>query len=204
VGASTFVEAGQVAGRIGPNAIVRVAEALPARIGAAATHAVFEAAGLAHYLRTPPASMVDEAEVRRLHEALRRELGLPLAREVAREAGSRTARYLLAHRIPRLAQRVLKLLPAPVAARALLAAIGRHAWTFAGSGAFSAHAGHPTVLTIRGNPMCEGLQADAPACDFYAATFEGLFSALVHPASQVIETGCMAQGAPACVFEVRW
>lgn len=202
--ASTLGEAGQIAGRIGPNAIIRVAESLPARIGAAATQAVFEAAGLAHYLREPPGSMVDEAEVRRLHEALRRELGWPLARDVAREAGVRTARYLLAHRIPRLVQRILKLLPAPLAARVLLAAIGRHAWTFAGSGAFSARAGRPVVLTIRGNPMCVGLRADAPACDFYAATFEGLFAALVHPRARVVETACTAQGAPACVFEVRW
>lgn len=202
--ASPLVEAGQVAGLIGPNAIIRVAESLPARIGAAATQAVFEAAGLAHYLREPPGSMVDEAEVRRLHDALRRELGWPLARDVAREAGARTARYLLAHRIPQPVQLVLELLPGAAAARMLLAAIARHAWTFAGSGEFSTRAGRPVVLTIRCNPMCVGLRADAPACDFYAATFEGLFVALVHPQARVVETACMAQGAPACIFEVRW
>jgi divinyl protochlorophyllide a 8-vinyl-reductase len=52
--------------------------------------------------------------------------------------------------------------------------------------------------------MCVGLQADAPACGYYAATFEGLFAALVHRRARVVEVACEAQGAPACVFEVRW
>ena len=202
--ASTVVVAGLVSGRIGPNAIIRVAEVLPGRVGAAATQRLFEAAGLAHYLREPPGSMVDEAQVRRLHEILRRELGWTLAGEIAREAGTRTARYLLAHRIPRPVQVLLKLLPAPLAARALLSAITRHAWTFVGSGEFGARPGRPVILTIRRNPMCVGLQADVPSCDFYRATFEGLFEALVHPGARVVETACAAQGAPACVFEVRW
>ena len=193
-----------VSGRIGPNAIVRVAESLPAHVGAAGTELLFESARLAHYLRAPPQSMVDEAEVRQLHQVMRRELGVAMAGEVARDAGARTARYLLAHRIPHVVQRLLRLLPAAAAARVLLAAIERHAWTFAGSGVFRARAGRPVVLTIRGNPMCVGLHADAPACDFYAATFEGLFAALVHPRAQVVEAECMAQGAPACVFHVRW
>jgi divinyl protochlorophyllide a 8-vinyl-reductase len=191
-------------GRIGPNAIIRVAEVLPARIGEAATAALFARAGLSQYLRELPVSMVDEAQVQRLHEALRRELGEALAREVAREAGVRTAAYLLAHRIPRPVQWLLMILPPAAAARLLLSAISRHAWTFAGSGDFAARAGRPIVLTIRNNPMCAGLQADAPACAFYAATFEALFSALVHPRARVVETACEALGAPECVFEVRW
>lgn len=202
--APAVAAAERASGRIGPNAIIRVAESLPAHVGAAGTQALFDAAGLAHYLREPPGSMVDEAEVRRLHEVLRRELGAPLARAVAREAGARTARYLLAHRIPALVQRLLRVLPAAVAARVLLRAIARHAWTFAGSGEFSARIGPPVVLTIRRNPMCAGLHADAPACDFYTATFEGLFTSLVHPDARAIETDCMASGAPACEFELRW
>jgi divinyl protochlorophyllide a 8-vinyl-reductase len=48
------------------------------------------------------------------------------------------------------------------------------------------------------------VQAPAPVCDYYAATFEGLFRALVHPAARVVETECEACGAPACIFEARW
>lgn len=195
-------------GRIGPNAITRVAQVLPAFVGRDAAAAVFEAAGLERHLREPPQHMVLETEVRRLHEALRRQLGLERAAEVARAAGEATAGYLLANRIPRPMQAVLRQLPAWLAARVLLAAITRHAWTFVGSGRFSAATPGPGAtgvdLRIRGNPLCAGQRAEAPACDFYAAVFEHLFRALVHPRTRVRETACEACGADACRFEIRW
>jgi divinyl protochlorophyllide a 8-vinyl-reductase len=195
-------------GRIGPNAITRVAEVLPVRVGRTVTAQVFEAAGLARYLREPPQAMVDETEVRRLHGVLREALGDAEARAVALAAGTRTADYLLTHRIPRPVQRLLRVLPAPLAARVLLAAISRHAWTFAGSGHFSARCvwrqGPPVVLTIRGNPLCKDLATAAPACDYYAATFERLFRVLVQPRSQVLEVACEACGDPECRFEIDW
>jgi divinyl protochlorophyllide a 8-vinyl-reductase len=196
-GATTASGAG-----IGPNAITRVAEALaqaaPARV------AVFASAGLAHYLRAPPEAMVDETEVVRLHRALRSVLGEREARRVARRAGELTGDYLLAHRIPAAAGRVLRALPAALAAPLLLAAIRRHAWTFAGSGLFTATAGRPVRLAIEGNPLCRGAAADEPLCDYYAATFERLFQALAHPRARVVETDCEACGADACRFEARW
>jgi divinyl protochlorophyllide a 8-vinyl-reductase len=191
-------------GRIGPNAITRVADVLRARRGEAAAAALFGRAGLLPYLTQPPEAMVDEAEVTRLHQVLRDSLGMAFAQEVAHEAGMRTADYLLAHRIPRPAQAVLKRLPARLAARMLLLAIRGHAWTFAGSGTFSAQAGRPVVLSIRHNPMCRGATLAEPGCDFYAATFERLFRELVHPAAHVVETGCEACGDESCRFEVRW
>jgi divinyl protochlorophyllide a 8-vinyl-reductase len=148
--------------------------------------------------------MVDEVDVTRLHCVLRAELGGALAGEVAHKAGVRTADYLLAHRIPRPVQTLLKLLPAGLAARVLLKAICRHAWTFSGSGAFTATAGQPVVLTIRNNPLCKGVTSDTPACSFYAATFEHLFRVLVHPDARVLETDCEACGGDACRFEIRW
>lgn len=195
------------AGLIGPNAILRVAEVLPARVGESTTRALFEQAGLLRHLLLPPQDMVPEAEVRALHGVLRQRLGDPLAREVAREAGRRTAAYLLAHRIPRAVQGLLKRLPAPLAARVLLRAITRNAWTFVGSGTFSAlpiRRGRPVRLQIEHNPLCRGVASDAPACDFYAATFETLFRALVHPRSQVQEAECEACGGSACRFDIRW
>ncbi len=192
------------AGRIGPNAITRVAEVLRDRLGADGMARLFGLAGLAAYVDHPPQAMVDEAEVVRLHAVLRAALGTADAARVAREAGGRTGDYLLAHRIPKPVQALLKRLPAPLAARMLLGAITRHAWTFAGSGEFTATAGRPVRLTIRDNPMCRGLQSDVPACDFYAATFERLFRALVHPDARVVEVACEACGDDACRFEVRW
>jgi divinyl protochlorophyllide a 8-vinyl-reductase len=199
--------AASATGRIGPNAITRVAEALPGLVGVAGTLQLFERAGLAGYLRQPPQTMVDEHEVTRLHRELRLSLGPDLARQVARQAGRLTADYLLANRIPKPAQALLKVLPARLAARVLLASIRGHSWTFAGSGVFRAELGWiggPVRLAIRGNPLCRGVLSTEPACDFYAATFERLFRVLVHPAARVIETHCEARGDPECRFEIRW
>ncbi len=198
------------AGKIGPNAITRVAQALPQRLGEGGTRALFERAGLLHHLLSPPEGMVEESDVRQLQGALREQLGDAAARAVAREAGHATADYLLARRIPPPVQWLLKRLPAPLAARVLLAAIARNAWTFVGSGHFSAEpggwtaAGTPARLHIRGNPLCRGLATAAPACDFYAASFERLFAVLVHPDSRVVEVHCEACGDAECGFEVRW
>ena len=195
-------------GRIGPNAITRLAEAMPGRVGASVTREVFVRAGLVHHLLAPPHDMVDETDVRRLHGALRATVGEAAAQGLAREAGTLTAQYLLAHRIPGPVQTLLKLLPARLAARVLLAAIARHAWTFAGSGAFSHscswRAGPPATLRIRNNPLCRDLATESPACAYYAATFEHLFGQLVHRNSRISEVACEACGAEACVFQVRW
>jgi divinyl protochlorophyllide a 8-vinyl-reductase len=190
--------------RIGPNAITRVAESLEARLGFEAAQSLFRSAGLAHHLTHPPGDMVDEHEVARLQAQLRVTLGADAARTIARDAGRRTGDYLLEYRIPRLAQRVLEVLPASIAARILASAIARHAWTFAGSGTFTFAPGRPFVLTIASCPMCREISTDAPACDFYAATFERIFCALVNPRTRVTETACQAAGAPACTFQAAW
>lgn len=189
--------------KIGPNAITRVAQALVHQRGDEVAAEVFGLAGLAGYLVDSPSGMVDEEDVRRLHAMLRARLGAGAA-AVAREAGVATAEYLLAHRIPQPVQGLLKILPARLACRVLLAAITRHAWTFAGSGRFEAVAGRPALLTIRDNPLCRGLVAEAPVCDYYAATFEHLFRRLVHRDARVTELSCEARGDDACRFELRW
>lgn len=207
------------ADRIGPNAVIQLGEALRPRIGADAARRLYERAGLSAWWIWPPERMVPEADVARLHDTVRATLDPALARDVSRDAGERTAAYLLAHRIPKPVQALLRVLPAPLAARVLLAAITRHAWTFAGSGRFVAVAGAPPgpplqasvdggrtrfTLTITGNPLCRGWRAASPACDFYAATFERLFRTLVHRRARVVETACEARGDACCRFEVRW
>jgi divinyl protochlorophyllide a 8-vinyl-reductase len=190
--------------RIGPNAVIRAAEALDAFEGRAATERLFAAAGIARYLAAPPAAMIAESEVRGLHAAIHRGLGDRRARSVSWIAGRRTADYLLAHRIPQPAQRVIAALPAPLAARLLSTAIARNAWTFAGSGRFSVTAGNPTLFEIADCPLCREAWSATPYCDFYAATFEGLFAALVHADAKAEEVACAAQGDAACRFAVRW
>ena len=190
--------------RIGPNAITRVAEALRESGPEDRVEHLYTRAGLAHYLAQPPEKMVDEREVTRLHQVLRDELGIPAALEIARSAGVRTGDYLLAHRIPKGVQVLLKWLPARLASQVLLNAIQRHAWTFAGSGELRVRKAYPPHLAIAGCCICQGAEAETPLCDFYAAAIERLFQQLVHPRSRVTETQCQALGAEACTFEVVW
>ncbi|WP_404379767.1 bacteriochlorophyll 4-vinyl reductase [Caenispirillum salinarum] len=194
------------AGVIGPNALIQVAAALKESYGPAEAAAVFAAAGVARYLDTPPRTMVDERMVTALHAALRAHLGVAEARAVADDAGVRTADYLLAHRIPPAAQRVLRVLPPTLAARMLLGSIGAHAWTFAGSGTFTHRAGRPVVLEIKGCPLCRGALAasEEVLCDYYAGTFRHLFLTLVTPRARIAQTTCQAAGAAACGFIIAW
>jgi divinyl protochlorophyllide a 8-vinyl-reductase len=193
--------------RIGPNAILQGWVAMEEALGAPAGQALMVHAGLRQHLDHPPTTMVDERDVQALHRTLRSELGVPRARSIGRHAGLLTGDYLLAHRIPPLARRLLPLMPAPWAARALLMAVQRHAWTFCGSGAFSVkpwHSGQPIHVAISSTATCRGEQSEQPLGDYFGATFERLFQVLVHPATRVEEVACVARGDSACEYEIRW
>jgi divinyl protochlorophyllide a 8-vinyl-reductase len=194
----------EAVGRIGPNAVTRVAEALWALEGAQSVHRVFRAANLETYLGDSPADMIDEREVTRLHRALHGALGDTRARTIGWIAGQRTADYLLEKRIPRTVQRLLRAAPPRLASRMLTAAIARNAWTFAGTGEFSSRPGRPTLFAIEGCPICRDQRSTTPYCDFYAATFERLYGRLVHPQTRVVEIGCEAMGQAACTFAISW
>jgi divinyl protochlorophyllide a 8-vinyl-reductase len=191
-------------GRIGPNAVIRLQEALCDIAGREASAAIFRRAALEKYLASPPLAMVDEAEVVALHRALHAAFDDERARKVSQIAGRKTAAYLLGHRIPQVAQRVMRSLPSMVACRLLAHAIARNAWTFVGSGHFAVHLGRPTVFTIGECPICRGMTAPRPTCDFYAATFERLFAELVDPHARVEEVECLATGGAACRFSIVW
>jgi divinyl protochlorophyllide a 8-vinyl-reductase len=186
-----------LAGRIGPNAVIRLAEAAADSMGPACRDCVFRDAGLARYLEAAPDAMVVEDEVVALYAALAARAGAR-APAVAADAGRRTGDYLLANRIPKPVQWVLKRTPPAFAARVLLSAIGKHAWTFAGTGAFEVAPG-PRV-TVRGGPFDAPGAAAEPLRAFYAAVFERLFRALVSPATQVSAT---AEGG-ACAIDLSW
>jgi len=192
------------AGRIGPNAIIQTAAALRARVGEVHAQALVVGA-TGRGLGALPTEMVDEAEVNRLVRALAHDLDPALFEAVLRDAGRRTADYLMAHRIPRLAQRLMGLLPPALALRVLLAGIMRHTWTFAGSAAVTLRRprGAPLTLEMRHCPMCRGMRTGTATCHFYAATLEHLLTTLVTPAARVVETSCEATGGPACAFALR-
>lgn len=188
--------AGAGAARVGPNAIIQMAAAIRAALGEAAARRAFAAAGLAPWLDTPPQQMVDEGAAAALHRAVAQGFAPETARSLAGEAGRLTAEYLLAHRIPRVAQWLLRRLPAPLAARLLLQAIARNAWTFAGSGRFSARPGRPCVIEIAQNPL------STPGDPWHRAVIEHLFRALVSPRARARVTACCADGARACRIEI--
>jgi len=191
-------------GHVGPNAITQVIAALRHRQGKQTCAAVLARATLSRYGADAPAEMVHEDEVGALQRAVRDELPPGAAEAVLHDAGLRTGDYLLANRIPRFAQAGLRLLPAPLAARALIGAIGGHAWTFAGSGTFRAVPGHPLIVEIADCPLAAGQTRQAPVCGMYVGVFQRLFEVLVSPRAMAVETACRAMGDSACRFEMSW
>ncbi len=195
---------GSAAGLVGPNAVTRMAAALIALDSKAGAMVVFQDAGIERYLETPPTEPVAELDVTRLMQATLDRLGLQRARTVGWIAGHLTAEYLLEHRIPKLAQQLMHIMPARLASHLLCVLMRRHAWTFAGSGQVTFAAGESTRIVIKGCPICSGMATAGPVCTYYAASFEKLFNTLVHTHAKVIETECQGRGDPACVFSVIW
>ncbi len=182
---------------IGPNALLQLADVLEAEGGEVLRDAIFHAGGV----ETLPAAegMIPEGPVAAVHQAMR--AGWPeVAPKLARAAGERTARYILAHRIPKPAQLVLRLLPARMAATILAQAIEKHAWTFAGSGTFRVVGRKPLVFELADNPVVRGERSDRPLCVWHEAVFETLFTTLASRRYRCREEVCCAQGAPACRF----
>jgi divinyl protochlorophyllide a 8-vinyl-reductase len=187
--------------RIGPNAILQLVPVLEDAAGAETTRHLLARAGIFE-LPDPAAGLMDEAPAARLHQALRAEMP-EVAPMLAREAGWRTGDYILAHRIPKPAQRLLRLMPARLGAPILARAVEKHAWTFCGSGVFTLVSTWPVVFEIADNPVVRGEHSLSPLCHWHAAVFERLFSALCGRTWRCTETACCAQGAPACRFEMH-
>lgn len=199
---SAVVALAGAAGRIGPNAVIQVAWAVRDRWGAEVAEPLLRGA-TPYRLASLPEAMIDEREARALVRALVERVGVEAALPVLRDAGRRTADYLLAHRIPRAAQWAIRHLPRRLGLRVLLGAIARHAWTFAGSGRFVVRPdGRWPGLVFEGCTMCRELHGDRPMCDYYAGTFERLIGALVAPTVRVEEVECLATGGTACRFRL--
>jgi divinyl protochlorophyllide a 8-vinyl-reductase len=187
---------------VGPNAIIQVLAAARALESEARVRQLFRAAGLEAYVDEPPKAMVDEREVAALHRGLQSGLGAERAETIAWLAGWRTGDYILAHRIPRAAQRILYGLPASLASRVLLAAIARHAWTFAGSARVEIEPGRPALIRLYDGAIAADPAGGRTVCAYYAAVFERLFTVLIDPRIEVVETECAASSVPACVFRI--
>ena len=185
--------------RVGPNAIIQTRAALRDACDAETCAAIFRDAGLVRWFETDPGDMVPADSVNALNRAIALALDAGTAEAVMREAGRRTGDYILANRIPKLAQRLLRLMPGPLARRMLLKAIAKNAWTFAGSADIRTG---PDFIEIIGNPVCLGRQG-FDACGWHEAVLERLFRALADKRAVLIETRCTGRGDPSCRFEVR-
>jgi divinyl protochlorophyllide a 8-vinyl-reductase len=186
------------AGRIGPNAILQLVDVLERRGEFDLCRSVLAEAGVSR----PPrdAGMLPEADCAAVHQALRRVS--PGAEVILEEAGLATGDYILAHRIPKLARGVLRLMPGALAAPALTKAIAKHSWTFAGTGEFKVESLRPLVLSVARNPLVAGWRADRPQCIWHVAVFRRLYGRLVWPGVRVTEVACCACGDKACRFEM--
>lgn len=182
--------------RIGPNAILQMMPVLERMAGPDGALRMLRQAGVSAL--PDGTEMIPEGDAARLHQWLRATMREEAA-SMAHEAGEGTARYILAHRIPKPAQALLRILPPELAAWSLSRAIAKHAWTFAGSGKFRVRS--PWQFAIEDNPIVRGEQNADCLCHWHAAVFERLYRDLVHPDVTCREIACCAQpGQWACVF----
>lgn len=182
-------------GRVGPNAVIQLGAAVTAGCGRSAAERVYARAGHPALLDAPPGTMIDEAVPRALFRALWAEMGDQAAAALAFEAGRRTADYVIAHRIPRLVTTLLRCLPSRVAAPMLIRAIGKNAWTFAGSGHCVVTPRPALRVEIAANPLA------MPGCAWHHGVFARLFEDLVSADVQIRVTASCWDGAPVCRFE---
>ncbi len=164
--------------RIGPNSIIQTVAALEALYGKTKAETLLRKIGQGYLIENLPKEMVEEAKFHSLVIALQKEIGETSA--ILKEAGERTARYLLKVRIPFIFQKFLKLLPHRLAFRLFLFAISKNAWTFAGSGEFTYSMNQPPEITVKvifpSHPVVG---------NFYLGTFTTLLQELVNPATKI-------------------
>lgn len=196
---STVLEAPGDLHRVGPNAIIQTGMALEARHGKGLREAVFADAGLGWIGSRDPTRMVRAQAVVALNSAVRRHLSADDAERVMWEAGVATARYILQHRIPPLAQKLLGKLPAKLGLALLLRAIGRHAWTFAGAATVRVGA---NWIRIDDNPVCLG-RSGFSGCVWHRAVFATLIETIIGRDVSVVETHCLSRGDDCCRFAFR-
>jgi divinyl protochlorophyllide a 8-vinyl-reductase len=161
---------------IGPHAVIHAVAVMRERLNADICKAVLADAQITDL--PSGECMVPELDALRLHRWLA--LRLPVdCFAIAEEAARRTGDYIIANRIPAPVVWLLERLPAPVAARMLMSAIRRHAWTFVGAGGFAPQGSW--AFTIDRSHAGDPVMLPDSLFHWYAAVFERLYRRLVHP-----------------------
>lgn len=184
--------------KVGPNAIIQTRSALDEIVGIEARGAIFNACGFGLFGERDPDSMVEARIVNALNYEIGARLDAETAHAVMKRAGELTGDYILANRIPRPAQWLLRLFPRALAQRLLMKAIASNAWTFAGKAHVEAGA---DFIAIHDNPICLG-KVGFSSCIWHAAVFRRLFQTLVDPRITIHETECVGWGSETCRFEI--
>lgn len=159
---------------IGPHALIHAVAAMRERLGDRETAAILANAQIS---AVPTGEvMVPEIEALRLHRwlALREPVDCFV---IAEEAARRTADYVIANRMPALAVRLLRVLPAKVSGPLLMAAIRRHAWTFIGAGRFTS--ADAWTFEIDRGPADDPVLPPESLFHWYAMVFERMYRRLV-------------------------
>lgn len=185
--------------RIGPNALIQSVAALRARYGAEQTAAILRRGGHARLLDELPTHMVPEQEFTDLATALVAQLGVDESYAILYQAGRLTGDYLLAHRIPLFFQRLLRLLPPRLALALFCYAIGKHAWTFAGSGSFRYYSGRVPCLEVESS-----IRPVAAVQGFYGGAFARLIQAILDPQAQIVARPLSATQPACCRYDVHF
>lgn len=188
-----------ITARIGPNAIIQTIAALRERHGPEELRSLL-AGDAEGYLSRLPHEMIPEQEFHALVGLLVARLGAERAGEILYRSGQGTANYVRDNRIPALARALMGLLPAAARLRLLLPAIGRHAWTFVGSGTFRFGLGRRPWVSIAGHPGQGDLAA--ALCRYYCGAFTQLLRRLVSEEIVLREVTCQTRGGDACLFEI--
>lgn len=184
---------------VGPNAILQLKAPMEAYLGPAVLAQVLD---LCRVPMPTGAHMIPQSQVGRVHHTLW-QLFPDRARPVSEEAGRRTARYIEAHRIPRMARIALRWAPWGWAERRLTRAVAAHAWTFCGSGALATHHEDGDIhFIIHNNPLADTQARPPHLCHWHSAVFAELFTRLLGRAYHCREISCCAMGAEVCHFVV--
>lgn len=197
--AAVMKQAGVAAARIGPNALIQSVNALREQYDAARIQSILHQCSQEALLVSLPTTMVAEQAFAGLVVALADQLGVAEAHKILWRAGQLTAGYLLQHRIPRPFQWLLRPLPHRSALQLLLLAVGKHAWTFVGSGQFSYVVGKTPELTV-----LTRLYPGEAVCGFYGGTFDHLIHVLIATQAQTKVTTSLTAGQTTCVYAIQF
>ncbi|NWJ45810.1 MAG: bacteriochlorophyll 4-vinyl reductase [Chloroflexi bacterium] len=192
-------------GKIGPNSLIQTVRAMRRIYGDEKARRILEEGGQGFLWDHHPGEMIDEGEFITLARMLYSNLGVQETLPLLRLSGNLTGEYVLANRIPKFAQRIIKFLPRKLRLKVMLNAIGKNAWTFAGSGKYSFTLSPQLQINLDESIIRHAIsKANVPVCSYYTGAFETLLKTLVDAHIQVEEIECAIRGDSRCVFQIKF